>query len=384
MQETHIYVGVNGSGKSFKLGEIAKAALKSRAPVAAVSMSLNDKFPRNTKRRPYSFMGIKQGRSVYTQAIEHAIAGCNRNESPVQINTLLNILKYAGYKEKIGFKVQKFDWDFERIFDSSSVLESTPKKTMEKIYSLCLAYRRIHNEDDDENIHWITSYSKFGSQSVLDSEFRYGEVFTGEVLSELLNYKSYLRKLKTIKNIKVFFEKQDNDKLFSISDMSSGELTLISTAFFLSLSLEEGAVLLIDEPENSLHPEWQLSYLSRLKDLFPYTSFQCHIATHSPLIISGAQKEEGTYIYRFNGRDFEKIRADSKNIEDALIDQFGIITPKNNALSERCIDLLNSVIDGLTSKDDAIRQIENYKSSSYEGAQLEFLDGVLVILRDEI
>ena len=248
-----------------------------------------------------------------------------------------------------------------------------------------MAYRRIHNEDHHENLNWITRFSKFGSQSALDIEYRYGDVPHGEILSELLKYKKLLKKHKIIKDIRLFFEKENkNGKLFSTNEMSSGELSLIATAFFLSHTLKERAVLLIDEPENSLHPEWQLAYISRIKDLFPYTDYHFHIATHSPLIISGAQKEENTLIHRFDGSRFEEIDSTSKNIEDALIDQFGIITPKNNALSERCIDLVNSVIDGKTSKYEAIQKVEGFKKASYEELQMEFLEGVKELLRDKV
>lgn len=154
--------------------------------------------------------------------------------------------------------------------------------------------------------------------------------------------------------------------------MSSGELSLLATAFFLNSEIKNDSILLIDEPENSLHPEWQLNYLSRLKDLFPYSNFECHIATHSPMIISGSQKEKNTHIYKSNGDSFELIHTKSSNIEDALIDQFGIVTPKNNALSERCIDLINEVIEGDATTQDALRQIEEYKKASYEALQKEF------------
>ncbi|KXJ59544.1 MAG: hypothetical protein AXW14_15325 [Alteromonas sp. Nap_26] len=385
MQEAHIYVGINGAGKSFKLGKIAKKALRLNRPVVAVSMSLNDKFPPNFKKRPYNFMGIKQGRSVYRKAIEDALIACNREEHPVQINTLLKILSYAGYDERIGFLVRGFDWSFESRFESESFTNNLSKDAVDNIFSLCLAYRRIHNENDSENLHWVTHYSKFGSQSVLDIESRFGEVPSGEILSELLKHKALLKKLKIIKDIRLFFEKENlNRKLFAINEMSSGELSLISTAFFLSHTLKDGGMLLIDEPENSLHPEWQLAYISRIKDLFPYTDYQFHIATHSPLIISGAQKEENTLIHRFDGSRFKEIDSTSKNIEDALIDQFGIITPKNNALSERCIEIINSVIDKKISKKEAIEKVSQFKNSSYEETQKQFLQSVQELIRDEV
>lgn len=185
-------------------------------------------------------MGVKQGRGVYRQAIEDALIACNREKSPVQINTLLNILNYAGYDEKIGFLVYGFDWDFESKLNSKAMEESLSKDTIETLFSLCLAYRRIHSDNHNENLHWITRFSKFGSQSAIDIESRYGDVPSGEILSELLKYKKLLKNLKIISNLKVFFEKKEkNGKLFSTNEMSSGELTLVATAFFLSHTLKD-------------------------------------------------------------------------------------------------------------------------------------------------
>lgn len=383
MQGTSIYVGVNGSGKSYTLGSIASKALEDGKPVVAISMSLNDKFPRKKKGSQYQFMGAKQGRTLYDLAIEKAIVACNRVNKPVQVNSLLNILKYAGYEETIGFNVKGFNWSFEDLFKSDLALNKLNEDKREILFSICLAYRRIHNESSNENVHWITRYSKFGSYSAVDIDSRYGEVPTGEILSELLHYQKDLKKLRIIQSVKIFFKKALADHMYiGTNAMSSGELSLIATAFFLNFSMLDGTVLLIDEPENSLHPDWQLGYLSRLKDLFPYTNFECHIATHSPMIVSGAQKEESIKIYKYEEGSFKQISTKSSNIEDALIDQFGIVTPKNNALSERCIDLINNVINQNLTQKSALEMLDIYKEASYEKQQVEFLEGVKKIINE--
>ncbi|WP_256003656.1 AAA family ATPase [Pedobacter deserti] len=54
-------------------------------------------------------------------------------------------------------------------------------------------------------------------------------------------------------------------------------------------------ILLLDEPENSFHPEWQRLFLSNLLDFLnkttPYHTFQIILASHSPIIISDFPKD---------------------------------------------------------------------------------------------
>ncbi len=71
-----------------------------------------------------------------------------------------------------------------------------------------------------------------------------------------------------IRGVELYVKKDDLS--LPINKLSSGQLSLISTTFFIASYLRNGAVILIDEPENSLHPSWQRQYISNLKDLFPY------------------------------------------------------------------------------------------------------------------
>lgn len=54
-------------------------------------------------------------------------------------------------------------------------------------------------------------------------------------------------------------------------------------------------ILLLDEPENSFHPEWQRLFLSNLLNFLnkttPHHTFQIIIASHSPIIISDFPKD---------------------------------------------------------------------------------------------
>ncbi len=83
----------------------------------------------------------------------------------------------------------------------------------------------------------------------------------------------------------------------SVDDLSSGQLQMLNNLLNLALCIKDDTLVLIDEPENSLHPEWQRDYISLLRRSLACAK-RCHIviATHSPLVASGVKSSEGSLI----------------------------------------------------------------------------------------
>lgn len=113
-----------------------------------------------------------------------------------------------------------------------------------------------------------------------------------------------LKRYKRIENKnnqkEIIFE--ENGKEMSISKLSSGEKQIVFRGSFLLKDKEssKGALILIDEPEISLHPNWQLKVLSFFKKLFTNNSgeqtSQIIISTHSPFIIHNANRNNDKVI----------------------------------------------------------------------------------------
>lgn len=92
------------------------------------------------------------------------------------------------------------------------------------------------------------------------------------------------------KKREVYFNNKYSDKI-KISDLSTGEQELITKVFSLYLSDIKDSVILLDEPETSLHPNWQNKILKIYEDFAKENNNQIIIATHSPHIIASAKKE---------------------------------------------------------------------------------------------
>jgi len=89
----------------------------------------------------------------------------------------------------------------------------------------------------------------------------------------------------------IYFRNKITKEKFLLDDISSGEKTLISEILFLYLSDIKDQVILIDEPELSLHPTWQSRILKLYENFAIKNNSQIIIATHSPQIIASTKPE---------------------------------------------------------------------------------------------
>ena len=79
----------------------------------------------------------------------------------------------------------------------------------------------------------------------------------------------------------------ENGRRMNLEIMSSGEKHDFMMFYHLIFNSRRGSLVLIDEPEISLHIEWQESYIDRLAQICKMNSLQAIIATHSPHIVNG-------------------------------------------------------------------------------------------------
>lgn len=145
---------------------------------------------------------------------------------------------------------------------------------------------------------------------------------------------------------KVYFKK-DNGVEFEIEELSTGEKTIISKVLSLFFNQVKNQIILIDEPELSLHPRWQSKILKIYEQFAIDNGCQIIIATHSPHIIASAKNE---YL-RFLQKDkdgcmvaINDIQAYGRDIEWVL-EQMGVKNLRVSEILEKftlCQELLNN------------------------------------------
>lgn len=78
--------------------------------------------------------------------------------------------------------------------------------------------------------------------------------------------------------------------------LSSGELSFLKFAAQVSLHIENGSLLLLDEPETHLHPNFINSFVSLLDGLLEATGSAAIIATHSVYFVREVFREQVTVL----------------------------------------------------------------------------------------
>lgn len=98
---------------------------------------------------------------------------------------------------------------------------------------------------------------------------------------------------KNFSNKKITFSPQFGMRVVSTSGefidtdlLSSGEQNEIVLLYNLIFSIGDKSVLLVDEPENSLHVAWQKLIVNDLNEIAIMKNIQMVVATHSPSIVS--------------------------------------------------------------------------------------------------
>ena len=77
----------------------------------------------------------------------------------------------------------------------------------------------------------------------------------------------------------------DNGDIIPLEKLSSGEQETLVLYYQLIFETEPGTLLLIDEPEISLHIEWQMTFIDELKEIVRLNNLQAVVATHSESIL---------------------------------------------------------------------------------------------------
>lgn len=98
-----------------------------------------------------------------------------------------------------------------------------------------------------------------------------------------LNRKLAPKTLRASRTRGLVVRRHDNQRL-KLSALSSGEQHELVLLYDLVFNVKQDDLVMIDEPELSLHLEWQKGFLSDLSDIVSTGQFDVILATHSPYI----------------------------------------------------------------------------------------------------
>lgn len=218
--------------------------------------------------------------------------------------------EYSRTVEDIQKKISSFYTEAQKTYNSASLkIDGSFVKRLSDIEPTN-GVKQIKKERIYKTvIKKISDFKKYDLvgelEVVSDLGVHYNEVlklYLTDLESKLSSIDKYYDKLSTFDKIvsgkhlayKRLLFKDDEMKIMGadgheipIRKLSSGEQNLLVLCHNLVFELDDRNILLIDEPENSLHMAWLEHLLNDYIDIARATGCQIIIATHSPAFIHG-------------------------------------------------------------------------------------------------
>ena len=165
------------------------------------------------------------------------------------------------------------------------------------------------------------------------------------------------------RNIPIFTNSA-GDK-FDINELSSGEKQLFLRTLAIKMLNPENSIILIDEPELSLHPKWQ----QRIVDVYRKIgkNNQIIIATHSPHILGSVKKEnimlldkddEGKIVIKTGDELYDSYGQPTERI---LEDIMGLKTTRNQEIFDKLEKIREMVNEDKHETDDFKKEYGDLK-----------------------
>lgn len=368
-----VIVGENGVGKSRLLSELARSRIRDfqltsgfgeykrvRGPmVIAASTSPFDKFPAPPRRpakaqKNYRYVGMRgegiYGASSAVSLLSSAARGLlsKLTETPPSLN-LLGVLESLSFSPVFNFvlKPQFLRTDASRPLGTTHKIKSVSFKDGRYRYSLDARVASIL-EGTDSVAEVLKDLAI--SADLMDSpgalrltvDFRSnrasfdGAPVRAKQLAAILRL--FDEGLLRLMDIEV--EKRGQPP-FSLKRASSGEQCLLVLMLGVAGHIQDHSLILIDEPEISLHPEWQERFMELLQAAFSdYSGCQFVIATHSPQIIA---RLSGTHSFIYHLRKKRLYRAsqfEHRSADYQLAELFETPGMMNEYISRVCFNII--------------------------------------------
>lgn len=283
--------------------EIILAPYSDESPsiVIAVSTGRHDRFPRPREtmslfeRYHYIAPSEHGNLSSLTRSLTSIISGLEAHHW--KFSSLANIFEYLDFEPILDFNIS-LDSKFKQFWrkqtaEEQSIIEwgginhSTNKKTGQDQLIIDRLYPILDYINKRKSINYEIDL-KYGGRTHHAFDLRelayaleHGAVRVTDLTLNLKSTKTRLR----------------------LSQASSGQQCMLVMILGIAGSIQDNALICIDEPEISLHPKWQTDIIGHLQKAFEeYRGCHFIIATHSPQIVAGLTSDNG-YVLSIEDRN---------------------------------------------------------------------------------
>lgn len=141
-----------------------------------------------------------------------------------------------------------------------------------------------NKEETNELLYLFIKDRKTFDDFISLKNFSRNQLFNALISPDLSNMLS---------GIKIKVKKEDVNGELSMSEFSEGEQQLLTVLGLLKFTKDEESLILLDEPDTHLNPQWKWKYLDFLEKVVdnPETT-QIIFCTHDPLVIGSLDKKQ--------------------------------------------------------------------------------------------
>ncbi|PSW16881.1 hypothetical protein C9I98_20250 [Photobacterium sanctipauli] len=384
----------SGKGKGGKIYERNRRTKDNMCKkLITASISPFDKFPLPKKSTNhlsndnfYSYIGFKTDKSSLSEQnlLTRFATSIVSSRSNVAVKRTLRLL---GYKSDITIK---FKHNLERYFQRNRLAYNS-RTFNELVLNNKDLYSRVLADENHLMSYYIlqelsqNSQTKIGKKTLSDliGEKDLPEIYSTnsdlEEKTKISLVNSLDLNISTVQSITL--RKKNSNQRLTLDDASSGERSLLLLVCSIASQINNNSLILIDEPEISLHPEWQETFIDLIYNAFSHYK-RCHfiIATHSPLIISDLP-ESGCYILNMDkNQTVESKGYFNKSVDFQLARLFSTPGYQNEYLNRLCISVLSTFAKGGIIDDETKNNISfllSMEENLEDGDNVKSLIGII-------
>jgi len=280
---------------NYNYGEVRTSHYSSLTPsnVIAVSTGRHDRFPSATHARnkeviaDYRYIGTDQfSKNSISSSLISLLEGLLQGRQ--SLHKLSNIFEYLGFAPYLDIKLSLDKKHYARLTNEESY-ELHYSSDPSLLEFLIGDEDRMH--DSYSSARAFYEYLKARSKTNIELHFWDDSLdVQHQTIDELIPFlKSGLIKIFDITLIKLV----DKSRL-RLSQASSGQQCMLTIMLGIAGAIKNGSLICVDEPEISLHPQWQTNLVKQLQEVFSdFTGCHFVIATHSPQLVSGLTSTNG-------------------------------------------------------------------------------------------
>lgn len=351
----------------------------------AASVTINDKYPilnyiRKKQIPQYKYLGIRSASNnafinrITINTVLYFLTALRNDKA----DKLLSIYEALDFKPEVQIiltggpmlKLEKKD-KLYRIYKSITKLTEPHyaflKKNKNKINYRADNYEK--NLSSEKSLATVFSFmienrEKFEKASKSSMQLKYVvNLHTKSGIDKILNDWDVLCSMLDLEIIKISKFILTKNTVFKFEEASSGESHMLSSLHGIVANIEDDSLIIVDEPEVSLHPNWQIDYIEILKTILKdYKGVNTIISSHSHFIVSNLKNEESRITSIRRNKEDGKLQIEELDFETygweperILYKIFGLVTQRNNYFENDLRSLISLISDKESDVDEVKR-----------------------------